>query len=36
VLFMVDGQLIETGPTAQVFEAPQSQLARDFISGQFG
>ncbi|MDB5407314.1 MAG: pstB [Rhodospirillales bacterium] len=36
VLFMVDGQLIEAGPTAQVFEAPQSQLARDFISGRFG
>ena len=36
VLFMVDGQLIEAGPAAQVFEAPQSELARDFISGRFG
>ncbi len=36
VLFMVDGRLVEAGPAAQIFEAPQSQLARDFISGRFG
>jgi phosphate transport system ATP-binding protein len=36
VLFMVDGRLIETGSAAQIFEAPRSQLAKDFISGRFG
>jgi phosphate transport system ATP-binding protein len=36
VMFMVDGRLVESGPAAQVFEAPRSQLARDFISGRFG
>ncbi len=36
VLFMVDGRLVETGPASQIFEAPRSQLARDFISGRFG
>jgi phosphate transport system ATP-binding protein len=35
-LFMVDGRLVEGGPAAQIFEAPQSQLARDYISGRFG
>ena len=35
-LVMVGGRVVETGPTAQVFEAPQNELARDFVSGRFG
>jgi phosphate transport system ATP-binding protein len=36
VLFLFGGRLIESGPTEQVFDDPQSDLARDFISGRFG
>jgi phosphate transport system ATP-binding protein len=36
VLVMADGQVVEAGPTAQVFEAPQNELARDFVAGRFG
>jgi phosphate transport system ATP-binding protein len=36
VLFIYEGELIESGPSERVFAAPNSNLARDFISGQFG
>jgi phosphate transport system ATP-binding protein len=36
VLFLYDGELIEAGPAEQVFASPASELARAFISGQFG
>jgi len=35
-LVMADGRVVEAGPTAQVFEAPQNELARDFVGGRFG
>jgi phosphate transport system ATP-binding protein len=35
-LFMLDGQIIEQGSTTQLFNNPQSQLTRDFVSGQIG
>ena len=35
-LFMLDGEIIEQAPTAQIFMNPQSQLTRDFVSGQIG
>ena len=36
VLFLYEGELIEAGPTEQVFAASVSDLARAFISGQCG
>jgi phosphate transport system ATP-binding protein len=35
-LFMLNGELIEHGSTEQMFLSPQSQLTRDFVSGQIG
>ena len=35
-IFMLDGEIIEQGPTEQIFLKPQSQLTRDFVSGQIG
>jgi phosphate transport system ATP-binding protein len=35
-LVIADGRVAEAGPTAQVFEAPQNELARDFVSGRVG
>jgi phosphate transport system ATP-binding protein len=35
-IFMLDGEIIERAPTAQIFMNPQSQLTRDFVSGQIG
>jgi polar amino acid transport system ATP-binding protein len=31
VVFMADGQIVETGPPAQIFEAPQRERTRDFV-----
>jgi phosphate transport system ATP-binding protein len=36
VLFVYEGELIEAGPSEQVFAAPKSELASAFIAGQFG
>jgi len=36
VLFLYEGELIEAGPAERVFAAPESDLARAFISGQLG
>ncbi|MCW8129602.1 MAG: phosphate ABC transporter ATP-binding protein [Planctomycetota bacterium] len=36
VLFMMDGQLVESGRTRDVFNHPQTVLARDFLSGRVG
>ena len=36
VLIVVEGTLVEAGPTDQIFETPRSPLARDFICGRFG
>jgi phosphate transport system ATP-binding protein len=35
VAFMYLGKLIEFGPTEQVFNDPQRQLTKDYISGSF-
>ena len=35
-IFMLDGEIIEQAPTAQIFMNPQSQLTREFVSGQIG
>lgn len=35
-IFMIDGEIIEQGSTAELFMNPQSQLTRDFVSGQIG
>ncbi len=34
-LLLIDGRLIETGPTARFFAAPQQPQSRDFLSGAF-
>jgi phosphate transport system ATP-binding protein len=30
------GELVEYAPTEQVFDAPQAQRTRDYVSGSFG
>ena len=32
VVFMSDGQIVEEGPPAQIFDAPQAQRTRDFVA----
>jgi phosphate transport system ATP-binding protein len=34
--FMYQGEMIEYGPTAQVFGDPAQVLTRDYVSGRFG
>jgi phosphate transport system ATP-binding protein len=34
--FMYQGELVEFGPTDDVFDAPQQELTRDYVSGRFG
>lgn len=34
--FFLQGELIETGPTAQMFTSPKDQRTNDYISGRFG
>ena len=34
--FMYLGELIEFGPTAQIFTAPQNKRTQDYITGRFG
>ena len=36
VAFMYLGELVEYGPSEQVFEHPRAQRTRDYISGAFG
>ncbi|HEY8066138.1 MAG TPA: phosphate ABC transporter ATP-binding protein [Methylosinus sp.] len=36
VLFMMDGRLVEAGPSRQIFERPRSRLVGDFVSGRCG
>jgi phosphate transport system ATP-binding protein len=35
-IFMLDGEIIEEGPTEKVFTSPHLTLTRDFISGRIG
>jgi phosphate transport system ATP-binding protein len=30
------GELIETGPTTEIFNRPQNKLTEDYITGRFG
>jgi phosphate transport system ATP-binding protein len=34
--FMYLGELIEFGPTDQIFERPEKELTERYISGKFG
>jgi phosphate transport system ATP-binding protein len=34
--FMYLGELVEYGPTKQIFENPQNELTEHYISGKFG
>ncbi|HYZ59000.1 MAG TPA: phosphate ABC transporter ATP-binding protein, partial [Nitrososphaeraceae archaeon] len=34
--FMYLGELVEYGPTKQIFENPQNELTERYISGKFG
>ena len=34
--FFLLGELVEAGPTAQIFSAPQDKRTEDYISGRFG
>jgi phosphate transport system ATP-binding protein len=34
--FIYKGELIEFGPTADIFEHPQNKLTEDYITGRFG
>ena len=35
-IFMLDGEIIEQGPTQGIFMSPGLELTRDFVSGQIG
>ena len=34
--FFLLGELVETGPTTQIFSTPQDKRTEDYISGRFG
>jgi phosphate transport system ATP-binding protein len=34
--FMLDGQLVEVGPTDKIFTKPDDQRTEDYVSGKFG
>ena len=34
--FMLDGELIEHGPTAQIFTRPADERTEGYVSGKFG
>ncbi|MCX8184670.1 MAG: phosphate ABC transporter ATP-binding protein [Sulfolobales archaeon] len=36
VAFMYDGQIVETGPTGQIFTRPRNKLTEKYITGKFG
>ena len=36
VAFMYLGELVEYGPSEQVFDAPRAQRTRDYVGGAFG
>lgn len=35
-IFMYMGELIEAGPTPQIFTNPKQKLTEDYITGKFG
>ena len=34
--FMLDGELVEHGPTAQIFTRPADERTEGYVSGKFG
>ena len=34
--FFYVGDMVETGPTKQIFSAPKDQRLRDYLTGRFG
>ena len=34
--FMMQGELVEEGPTRQLFTQPSKKLTEDYITGRFG
>ena len=34
--FLLQGELVEVGPTGQIFTAPKNQRTNDYVSGRFG
>ena len=34
--FMYMGELVETGPTGQIFTAPKNRRTDDYVTGRFG
>jgi phosphate transport system ATP-binding protein len=34
--FLYEGKLVEHGPTVEVFENPQHELTKRYVSGNFG
>ncbi|EQD54286.1 ABC transporter related protein, partial [mine drainage metagenome] len=34
--FMYEGQVIEMGPTGQLFTAPKDHRTDDYVTGRFG
>ena len=35
-LFMLNGELIEWGPSEQIFENPKDKRTKDYVAGLFG
>jgi phosphate transport system ATP-binding protein len=35
IVFMYLGEIIETGPTEEIFKNPKQQLTKEYISGSF-
>jgi phosphate transport system ATP-binding protein len=35
-VFMLDGQIVETGPTSTIFSHPTDKRTEDYVSGRFG
>jgi phosphate transport system ATP-binding protein len=35
-LFMLDGQVVESGPTTKIFGGPDDERTADYVAGRFG
>ena len=34
--FMLDGRLVEVGPTQEIFTSPKDQRTEEYVTGKFG
>ena len=34
--FLVDGEVVEFGPTQRVFNSPENERTEDYVNGRFG